>query len=301
MSGKATGRAWDSGASGADLLVLLALADKAGGHDDDFDHAYPSVQTICSMTKLSRRTVQMALGRLKDGGYIRKTGEHKWGGSKFTNQYRIEKKKVGGASDDIDREGGASDDRGGASEGTEGAHPDAPNPSITRPSSSLRSEEPDARPPEDSVLFDPGEATRPSPKKKSVTYRGVKASSEQVDKALAALAVFNELKSGRAISPWTGTKHPSEQFKQIVGQVLDHPEVTADEWEQVVRNVFTNPPSWCAEKGTPPCIGDIFGPKAMGYALENNGVARRELSSGGQRRPKVSDFAAQLLGGGRSE
>ncbi len=167
--------------------------------------------------------------------------------------------------------------------------------------SSLRSEG-NARAPEDSPgLFDHEETAPPSPKRRTVTYRGVKASPEQVDKALGALAVFNELKSGRAISPWTGTKHPSEQFKQIVGQVLDHPEVTADEWEQVVRNVFTNPPSWCAEKGTPPCIGDIFGPKAMGYALENNGVARRELSSGGQRRPKVSDFAAQLLGGGRSE
>lgn len=118
MSVKATDRAWESPASGTDLLVLLALADFAGGQDDPYDFAYPAVSTLMSMTKLSRRTVQMALRRLEDDGVIRQTGVHNWGGGKATNQYRIE----GGAS-------GAPR----ASEDTKGAHPGAPNPSIDPP------------------------------------------------------------------------------------------------------------------------------------------------------------------------
>ena len=70
MSVEATTRAWKSSASGNDLLVLLALADVAGGHDDPFDYAYPAVGTLEKMTRLSRRTVQRCLRSLCEAGEI---------------------------------------------------------------------------------------------------------------------------------------------------------------------------------------------------------------------------------------
>lgn len=89
MSVKAIDRAWDSGAGGNDLLVLLALADHAGGHTDAYADAYPSVKTIAEKTRVSPRTVQRCLRSLEDAGHILKTGEHHWGRGKFTTIYRV--------------------------------------------------------------------------------------------------------------------------------------------------------------------------------------------------------------------
>lgn len=89
MSWEATGRAWQSGATGNDLLVLLALADHAGGEDDPFGHAYPSIGRLETMTGLSRRTVQRALRTLEDEGLIEATGEHVWNPRKVTTVYRL--------------------------------------------------------------------------------------------------------------------------------------------------------------------------------------------------------------------
>jgi hypothetical protein len=140
VSIKATDRAWESDASGNDLLVLLALADKAGGHDDDYDHAYPSVATIEKMTRLSRRTVQRCLRSLEEAGHIRQTGEHVWSRSKITTQYRIEvaRQSDAGASDEA--EGGVSADAGGASRVTPkpSSEPSQDPPGGLTPSASAR-------------------------------------------------------------------------------------------------------------------------------------------------------------------
>lgn len=121
MSVKATERAWESSASGNDLLVLLALADHAGGEDDPYGHAYPAVERLGRMTRLSRRTVQRALRTLEEQGYIRCTGSHAWGRGKATNVYTIE---PGPAPE----EGGRQDDAA-SPDVPEGASPVTPNPS----------------------------------------------------------------------------------------------------------------------------------------------------------------------------
>lgn len=123
MSVEATSRAWHSRASGNGLLVMLALADVAGGEDDPYDHAYPSVERVMKMTKLSRRTVQRALRDLEADGYVRTTGKHDWGGGKFTNIYRIETGRQDDApvTDDAPR---------GVTGGINGASPVTPNPSL---------------------------------------------------------------------------------------------------------------------------------------------------------------------------
>lgn len=89
MSVEATARAWASNAGGTELLVLLALADFAGGHDDPYDYAYPAVRTIAERTKVAPRTVQRALAQLESEGLISQTGEHLWRPGKTTRQWRI--------------------------------------------------------------------------------------------------------------------------------------------------------------------------------------------------------------------
>jgi hypothetical protein len=89
VSVKATARAWDSGAEGAALLVLLALADHAGGEDDPYGHAYPCVSTLAEMCRLTTRSVQRWLRKLTDEGFVEETGKHDWGRGKITTVYRI--------------------------------------------------------------------------------------------------------------------------------------------------------------------------------------------------------------------
>lgn len=131
MSYPATARAWESTASGNDLLVLLALADHAGGEDDPYGHAYPAVARLEGMTRLSRRTVQRCLRSLEEAGHIRSTGEYAWGRGKSTVIYRIETGRQSDAA--------SPEDRGGVNDDVEGASPVTPKPSI-EPSSKQKGE-----------------------------------------------------------------------------------------------------------------------------------------------------------------
>jgi hypothetical protein len=145
VSVKATERAWESDASGNDLLVLLALADHAGGQDDPYGYAYPSVERLERMTRLSRRTVQRALRSLEEAGHIAQTGTHTWGRGKVTNIYAI----TGGRQDDA----ASPEARGGVIHDVGGASPVTPKPSIgtvKEPSTTARARakrpDPDALP-----------------------------------------------------------------------------------------------------------------------------------------------------------
>ena len=48
-------------------LVLLALADRA---DDEGKNCYPSVETICNMTQMNRKTVFAVISRLAERGVL---------------------------------------------------------------------------------------------------------------------------------------------------------------------------------------------------------------------------------------
>lgn len=71
MSIDATTWAWKvRGLKSTDKLVLLALADRAGE-----DHtAWPSIERLVQDTELNRKTVQAAIARLIDNGYVADTG-----------------------------------------------------------------------------------------------------------------------------------------------------------------------------------------------------------------------------------
>lgn len=76
-------RVWElSAARGADLLMLLAIAD----FSDDDGRAYPSVQTLALKCRVSARNANKTLARLRDTGELRidlSRGPH------GCNQYRV--------------------------------------------------------------------------------------------------------------------------------------------------------------------------------------------------------------------
>ena len=68
MSFKLTAVAWNVGVDkSTDRLVLLALASKA---DDNGRNCFPSVDGICAMTLMNRKTVFAAIARLADRGLL---------------------------------------------------------------------------------------------------------------------------------------------------------------------------------------------------------------------------------------
>lgn len=92
-------------AAKSDLLVLIVLADHA--HDDG-GGAYPSVETIAKLARLTRRGAQKSLRRLEDAGliaarrrpglttvYSLSTGEHSSG----ANTVRSELEDAGGRTE----------------------------------------------------------------------------------------------------------------------------------------------------------------------------------------------------------
>lgn len=70
---KASSWAWEqSTESSGQKLVLLALADAAGGNDNDHRMCWPSVGRISRMTGLGDRAVRVHIDRLDEMGLIRK-------------------------------------------------------------------------------------------------------------------------------------------------------------------------------------------------------------------------------------
>jgi hypothetical protein len=55
-------------------LVLIALCDNAGGHDDDL--AWPSIETLTRRTELSESTVRRKIQYLVDRGQLELVGKH---------------------------------------------------------------------------------------------------------------------------------------------------------------------------------------------------------------------------------
>lgn len=82
---------WKSYAGGGgDLLVMLALADRA---DDEGGSLFPSVPTIAKKTRLSERQVQRILRNLEDEGWVSVVGNHK-GGAGMSRRYQMNVQKL---------------------------------------------------------------------------------------------------------------------------------------------------------------------------------------------------------------
>jgi hypothetical protein len=114
---------------------------------------------------------------------------------------------------------------------------------------------------------------------KPVSYRGKPVKPEVVGRAEGALAVFNEM-TGRGLGARTTDGHASAMLKQIIGTMLEWPDVTAEEWATAIRHTVENPPDWVDGKQMQ--IGHIFGARAVQHALSNDGCpsARSRMAAG---------------------
>lgn len=113
-----------SACKGSDLLLLLALADRA----DDDGYCYPKVATLAQKTRMSERSTQYNLKRLVEVGELEmRPGEGPYG----TNLYRVITRATGGKEGCKDCTGGVQDLHvRGATGGKTGVQPIAPNTSI---------------------------------------------------------------------------------------------------------------------------------------------------------------------------
>lgn len=141
MSVRAMQAVWEhSQAKGGERLVLLAVADHA---KHDGTGAWPSLATICTMTRFTERNVRYLLRRLEQMGELAiEVGT----GPRGTNMYHLtlpgwnpetedaEGAKIAPAKPAPPRQkraaGGAKISQGGAKSRTEGGQPVAPDPSL---------------------------------------------------------------------------------------------------------------------------------------------------------------------------
>lgn len=107
---------------------------------------------------------------------------------------------------------------------------------------------------------------------RAVRYRSKKVPPATVESAVRLLGVFTEV-TGRKASPWTRAGEPSSDLKQVIGALLSR-DAGEEDWERAVRNSAVAPPSFV--EGPLKQLGHVFGEKAAGWALANEGVPAAE-------------------------
>lgn len=92
--------------------------------------------------------------------------------------------------------------------------------------------------------------------------------SSMLDRAVSVLELYNDI-FGRALKPFSATGEQAPHLTQILGKVIECPDMETADFERVLRAVHANPPGFL--DGQPVGLGDIFGPRAWTRALENTG------------------------------
>lgn len=97
------------------------------------------------------------------------------------------------------------------------------------------------------------------------------------DRALNALQVFNT-RAGTRLSAFRHDGRPSEHLTRVTGAVLDHSDVTDEQWAAVVEATLAAP--WWQG---PPSVGVVFGPAVVdkNIAIASGQVAVARQTSNG--------------------
>jgi hypothetical protein len=101
-------------------------------------------------------------------------------------------------------------------------------------------------------------------------FRGKTVPRPLREVALACLAAFNEAAGETLPAFRKSSGEPSDHLKRITGAVLDHPELTADDWRQVVQLNFEAP--WWDSGSVG--VGVVFSPAVVDRAIHCDGTAR---------------------------
>lgn len=229
------------------LATYVAILKLANAHRSD--RVAITQKELGEEAGASRSAVQAALADLQDAGVLR-SYERTHGAGRIENEYVIV--EPGATNDTL-----ASDKSGGriSQERHAGARPSPPS---------------GARLP----MEEEGEEARerasipPSPNGRTVKFNGRQVPSPLLDRAVAVLGFYNDI-FGRALNPFSGAGEPAPHLTQVLGKVIEHPDMEAADFERVLRAVHANPPGFL--DGQPVGLGDIFGPRAWTRALENPG------------------------------
>lgn len=140
---------------------------------------------------------------------------------------------------------------------------------------------------EDSTLSLTGESVS-----SSVKYRGKKVPPPIVENATRLLGVYNEV-TERSLGARKADGTPSSNLTQILGALLDRPEVTVAEWETGIRRIAAYPPEWVNGSGLQ--IGHVFGERGANWTLDPKVAAPRNGNGHGTNQ---GDLVRSLLRAG---
>jgi hypothetical protein len=96
-----------------------------------------------------------------------------------------------------------------------------------------------------------------------VKHGGRPVPTERLERCEAILAAFNEA-AGTSYSPYTGQGKPSDGLSRIITAVSNHPAITLEVGEQMIRTQLADP-YWGASTPAP---GNVFGPKVVERNLQ---------------------------------
>lgn len=118
----------------------------------------------------------------------------------------------------------------------------------------------------------------PTSNNRTGRFRTRPVPSMLLDRAVTVLGLYNDI-FGRALKPFSATGEQAPHLTQVLGKVIECPDMETADFERVLRAVHANPPGFL--DGQPVGLGDIFGPRAWTRALENSGRSSSAGASNG--------------------
>lgn len=224
-------------------VILLGLANHA--HPDGTD-AYPSLDTLAEYAHCDRSTARRNVRKLLEAGWIMEDGRGPRGQIKYRLAMTDEPFPTAGGGETPPV---APALQGGGISAPQGVAPVPPEPS----------KEPSKEPTVLSRGADASASALPA-----MSYRGQRIHPTYVRRAVEALRVFCEA-TNRSISPLNGAGKPSESLRQVVGAILERPDVQFADWEAAIHATVSAPPEWVQGQVQ---LGHVFGAKAAQWALD---------------------------------
>jgi hypothetical protein len=272
-----------SRAENTDRLVLLALANHAGGDGCD---AYPSIGTIAREARCGESTVRAAIERLKALGELTETGVSPLA----TRSFRLTLPDSPAPPREAAKRAWQRDTP------ADPAPPQDLHPRrICTPPQDLAAPPQDLRPggagsaPEPSItVLEPSTARE---RAETVKHNGRRVPAERLALAERILADFNG-QAGTGYGARKASGAPSENLRRVLTALGDHADITADVAHRMIAQQLARP-YWQGR----PDLGNVFGPRVVERNLEDarNPVALKSVSGGGGI--DRSQYDRRMIGG----
>jgi hypothetical protein len=290
----------NSRAENTDRLVLLSLANHAGGDGGD---AYPSIATIAREARCGESTVRLALKRLLVLGEIQEGGESPL----KTRSFRMTLPDSPAPPRETAKRAWQQDppsnpappqDLDPLRSCTPAGSSDAPLQDLRRPPQDLglRGADPAPEPSVEPSLEPSVEPSAARERASTVVKHGGKiVPADGLALAESIVEDFN-LQASTGYATRKGDGKATDNLSRVLSALADHPDITSDVARRMIAAQLADP-YW----GGRPHLGNVFGPGVVERNLENArnpAPAGRPLPTGGRRssapRPSAEERAAAL-------